>query len=139
MTLCRVFQPEGAPVQVTYPSPFYHREHDGCPGCEAMSADIAELPEAERQALTDQRLEATAEALGLANVPWVDIDSDDLPSRDRREQWRLVDGRVVVDEAAPSPLRDAAEQRAADQRLLTDTKATIDDRLAAFARLLGAG
>lgn len=39
----------------------------------------------------------TAEALpALAGLPYVDVDERELPAHAERDQWRLVDGRVVV-------------------------------------------
>lgn len=77
----------------------------------------------------------------LNGLPFVDTDSEALPSGEQRYAWRL-NGRnqVVVDPTVTDPAVEAEEQRLADARLVLNSSivatATAQEK-AALARVLG--
>lgn len=49
--------------------------------------------------ITDEGIEMEIERAGLSpNAGWARVSNSDLPSREHRNRWQLVDGRVVVAE-----------------------------------------
>lgn len=61
----------------------------------------------------------------LQNVPYVDIDSEDLPDRETRYQWRIENGVLVVDTAIQPPA-SVVERTAAFDDLQAQYQSMMD-------------
>lgn len=100
----RVYQPSTAPARIVIPNARWRAEGES-------DADL----------LTRACAHAEAQDPTLAGLPTADVEDTDLPQeRSRvvgeelhatRAQWRLQDGRVVIDQAVPAPTRPVGSGR----------------------------
>jgi len=105
-------------------------------------------PEADWLARSWDAFERLNDAVGRR---YLEVDAEDLPARDRActraychgerhpitSQWRILEGKVVVDTTVPNPDRDAIHRMRDDEATVADPAASVEDKMAAFLRLQG--